>query len=167
MQRIEIAALLALLVSTFVIVVELLAPANVNLVLDGQGQVVIRSVPHIYSLSNIILVTVAALTAGTSGSYLLLPHRTIYAPEIRSNAMQAPSEEKLASWQSARARLQDHDGGRIMELLIMKGGSAPQGELIAESGFSKSKVSVLLNDLENKGLLERKRKGMSNVVSLK
>ena len=42
-----------------------------------------------------------------------------------------------------------------------------QADLIEKSGFGKAKISRLLDRLENKDLIERKRRGMTNVVVLK
>ncbi|MBS3072467.1 MarR family transcriptional regulator [Candidatus Pacearchaeota archaeon] len=42
-----------------------------------------------------------------------------------------------------------------------------QADLIEKSGFGKAKVSRILDRLENKGLVERKRRGMTNIVILK
>lgn len=42
-----------------------------------------------------------------------------------------------------------------------------QADLIEKLGFGKAKVSRILDRLENKNLIERKRRGMTNVVVLK
>ena len=42
-----------------------------------------------------------------------------------------------------------------------------QAELIEKSGFGKAKISRILDRLENKNLIERKRRGMTNIVVLK
>jgi len=42
-----------------------------------------------------------------------------------------------------------------------------QADLKERTGFGKAKVSRILDRLENKGYIERKRRGMTNVVVLK
>jgi uncharacterized membrane protein len=42
-----------------------------------------------------------------------------------------------------------------------------QSELVEKTGYSKSKVSLILDRLEAKRILERKRRGMTNAVVLK
>lgn len=42
-----------------------------------------------------------------------------------------------------------------------------QADLIEKLNFGKAKVSRILDRLENKNLIERKRRGMTNVVTLK
>jgi uncharacterized membrane protein len=51
--------------------------------------------------------------------------------------------------------------------LIKENKTIFQGELIEKLGFGKAKVSRILDRLENKDLIERKRRGMTNVVVLK
>jgi uncharacterized membrane protein len=42
-----------------------------------------------------------------------------------------------------------------------------QSDLVGKTGFPKAKVTRCLDALENKKLVERKRKGMGNLVLLK
>ena len=51
--------------------------------------------------------------------------------------------------------------------LVAEAGALFQGELVEKSGFSKVKVTRILDRLEGLQLVERKRRGMSNVVVLK
>ena len=48
--------------------------------------------------------------------------------------------------------------------IVLREGLVFQGKLISETGFSKVKVSRILDRLEAKKLIERRRRGMSNVV---
>ena len=59
------------------------------------------------------------------------------------------------------------DERTLAELLQQSDNIALQGDLVAKSGFSKVKVSRLLDHLEARGLVERRRRGMSNLVLLK
>ncbi len=42
-----------------------------------------------------------------------------------------------------------------------------QADLIEKTGFGKAKITRILDRLEGKGIVERKRRGMTNVVVLK
>jgi hypothetical protein len=53
--------------------------------------------------------------------------------------------------------------GRIIE----SQGTIFQSELVDKTGFTKVKVTRVLDKLEGKDLIERKRRGMTNVVILK
>jgi uncharacterized membrane protein len=46
-------------------------------------------------------------------------------------------------------------------------GSIFQSDLVEKTGLTKVKVSRILDRLEGKGIIERKRRGMTNVVILK
>jgi hypothetical protein len=57
---------------------------------------------------------------------------------------------------------------KIYNLLKAKGGSMFQGDIVRMSGLSKVKVTRILDHLElDKEILERRRRGMSNLVVLK
>lgn len=51
--------------------------------------------------------------------------------------------------------------------IIESQGTVLQSDLIDETGFTKVKVTRVLDRLEGRGLIERKRRGMTNVVILK
>ena len=59
------------------------------------------------------------------------------------------------------------DEKRLVKVLVDKGGAAFQSELVEATGFSKAKVSRLLDKLEAGGVVERRRRGMSNLVIIK
>lgn len=51
--------------------------------------------------------------------------------------------------------------------LIQKNGTIFQGNLIEETGFTKAKMTRVLDKLEGHELIERKRRGLTNVIVLK
>tara|TARA_Y100000310_G_scaffold268673_1_gene281382 strand:- start:3542 stop:4015 length:474 start_codon:yes stop_codon:yes gene_type:complete len=55
----------------------------------------------------------------------------------------------------------------IIQFIINHEGSAYQSDLVKELKLSKVKTTRLLDKLEGKGMIERKRRGMTNVVVLK
>jgi len=57
------------------------------------------------------------------------------------------------------------DEEKVLELL--KEGPLHQSELVKRLGFSKAKVSLLLRDMEKKGLIERVKEGRTYLVRLK
>jgi len=56
---------------------------------------------------------------------------------------------------------------KLVKIVQDNEGTIFQSDLVDNSGFSKVKVSRILDKLEGRGVLERKRRGMSNVVVLK
>ena len=51
--------------------------------------------------------------------------------------------------------------------VLKKHDSIYQSDLIKETGFSKVKITRILDKLESKNLIERKRRGMTNVIFLR
>jgi len=61
----------------------------------------------------------------------------------------------------------DEDEKRIYGLVKEKNGSAYQSDIIKDTGFSKVKITRILDKMETSGILERKRRGMTNIIVLK
>jgi uncharacterized membrane protein len=59
------------------------------------------------------------------------------------------------------------DERTVLEKVIEAEGTIFQSELIERTKFSKAKVTRILDKLEGKGLLERRRRGMSNIIVIK
>jgi len=51
--------------------------------------------------------------------------------------------------------------------LVKENGAIFQADLIEKTGFSKARMTRIVDKLEGHGLVERKRRGMTNVVVLK
>lgn len=61
----------------------------------------------------------------------------------------------------------DDEEKSVYSLLLAKNGSLYQTELVKETGFGKVKITRVLDKLESKDVLERKRRGMTNIIVLK
>ena len=59
------------------------------------------------------------------------------------------------------------DDRMVLESVIESQGTIFQSDLVSKLGLSKVKVTRILDRLEGRGLIERKRRGMTNVVILK
>ncbi len=60
-----------------------------------------------------------------------------------------------------------HEGERkVIELIIGKEGTCDQKFLVKETGFSKAKMSRIIFDLEERGLLTKTRRGRTNMIEL-
>ncbi len=55
----------------------------------------------------------------------------------------------------------------VFEKIIESEGTAFQSDIVDKTGFHKVKVTRILDKLEGKGLIERRRRGMTNIVILK
>ena len=59
------------------------------------------------------------------------------------------------------------DDRKVLSIVVDAQGSVFQSELVNKTGLTKVKVTRVLDRLEGKGLIERKRRGMMNIVILK
>lgn len=77
------------------------------------------------------------------------------AGDASANATPAVTDEELIS-----------DEERVVNLLEDNGGRMKQVKIVDETGWSKSKVSMLLSDMEEEGTISKLRVGRENIVSL-
>ncbi|MCM2325300.1 MAG: MarR family transcriptional regulator [Candidatus Woesearchaeota archaeon] len=63
--------------------------------------------------------------------------------------------------------LLDGDEKIVYDKIIGAEGTVFQSELVERTGMTKVKITRILDKLEGKGIIERKRRGMTNVVILK
>ena len=61
----------------------------------------------------------------------------------------------------------DDEERKVMNVILNNDGSVFQSQIVNETKLSKVKVTRILDRLEGKKLIERKRRGMSNVVIVK
>lgn len=88
------------------------------------------------------------------GVYFFLLHRTSFI-------------EEKTSFKSVDTSKLDEEEKTIYDFLKSKEGSVYQTDLIKETNFSKVKITRLLDKMETKGIVERKRRGMTNLIVLR
>ena len=59
------------------------------------------------------------------------------------------------------------DEKSVYQVIADSSGALFQSEVVEKSGFGKVKVTRILDKLEAKGLIERRRRGMTNMILLK
>ncbi|MBT4540642.1 hypothetical protein HOC35_03945 [Candidatus Woesearchaeota archaeon] len=77
-----------------------------------------------------------------------------------------PTEVTVENFEKVMAKLND-DEKLILEKIIEAKGTIFQSELVDNTEYSKVKVTRILDKLEGRDIIERKRRGMTNVVILK
>ena len=77
-----------------------------------------------------------------------------------------PKEVTKENYKSVLAKLEGNEK-KVLEQIIEAKGSIMQSVLVDKAGLSKVKVTRVLDRLEGKEIIERKRRGMTNVVILK
>lgn len=74
--------------------------------------------------------------------------------------------ERQDKWKKVVKELSGEDK-LLYEIIGNSGGFIYQSELVEKSGMNKVRVTRILDKLEARGLIERKRRGMTNAVTLK
>lgn len=110
----------------------------------------------------LVLLPTAALGVAI---YALVRMRQNTAPPPAAPAPVSHSAlEAAPQLDPSHRRLLDADEQRLYDLVVARNGDVPQGDLVPLSGFSKAKVSRVIDRLEQKGLVLRVRRGMGNRV---
>lgn len=68
-------------------------------------------------------------------------------------------------WDAVARRLEGTDA-TVFETVLSAGGTLPQRKIVEQTDLSKATVSRTLSSLETRGLIERERQGVGNVVRL-
>jgi len=76
-------------------------------------------------------------------------------------------EEKTATKTKRTAQKLSGEEKKVFDLISQSNGLIYQHELVEKLAISKVKITRLLDSLEAKGIVERRRRGMTNVVILK
>jgi len=98
------------------------------------------------------------------GLFLVLSkeNERIVVKKIKSTASLNPKE-----FDKKHLKNLDADEKEIMNLILKNKGSMFQSRLADETGLGKVKVTRVLDALEGQGLIERKRRRMTNIVILR
>jgi len=175
--------------STIVLAIQIINPSPVVVSVGENGAEVAELHNH-FRYRSVGIITVSACLLGGSGTYLLTadPQGTSEGAAVspRSSNNQdsnqgglsqpeqtdrevAPSEELLDArrneWEETAQRLANNEE-EIYETLLEADGVLQQSEIVDQTELSKATVSRTLDSLEVKNLVERKRRGMGNIVLL-
>ena len=154
----KILAIFGLIASTFAVFVKIMTPTNVQFIIDGSV-IEVTNIPKIYDSSDMIIISISCFVMGSSLVYLWLIDKNQPVLTETSNLRRR--------WDELLGKLTNPDEQKIVSLIIEEGGTLFQSQLVDRSGYSKSKVSLILDRLEAKKIVERKRHGMSNAIVLK
>ena len=97
--------------------------------------------------------------AGISGTYLLFFEGRIATGDLSFNG-------KRADYAKILPTLKD-DEQKVFKAVLEFDGIIAQSELSGLTGVSKSNISRALDLLESRGYVERRRRGMGNIIVLK
>lgn len=119
-------------------------------------------IPDLFQ-SNHLLVLVGMLGGGL---ILALIAASVGMHELRSYLTVAPSDDSAPPQEENRDPTIISDDTYVEQLLLNHAGKLYQREIVTETGWSKSKVSMLLSEMEANDLLTKIRLGRENLIVL-
>lgn len=147
------------IVSSFTLVYKLLTPVPLIISIDG-ATISSENLPKFFTYTDVVIIVISSILLGFSISSLITPVRT------KISVGESVLEERKKKWDEIAKTLKE-DEAKIYKAIIESDGIITQSELVEKTGLSKASVSRALDLLESKGLVERRRRGMGNVVLLK
>jgi uncharacterized membrane protein len=153
---------IVLIISVLLLIDRLLAQGPVQLILENGKAVPVEGASY-FSLNEVLLFIIAAWLGGMSFLYIILSSKEKETP-VSEQIETVITENKSAAM--VAADILDGDEKILFQKIVDNDGLL-QRELILNTDFSEPKVSRLLDKLERRGLIIRKRDGMGNRVMLK
>lgn len=154
--------------SIIVLAVKLLSSASVQVFVEGNTAIT-SQVQGLFTYTDVLALVLSSMLMGGSGLYLLLHDslgmRAGTAPPQPTSVGSTILEERRQRWEETAKTLKKNE--QALYKAILDEGVINQSELTDKTGLSPSDISRTLYLLESKGLVERKRLGMGNVVLLK
>jgi len=160
--------------SVIVLAFKLSNPTPVEILVEGSTAVV-NQVPGLFTYADVFEIGAALILMSVTGTYILLhDSRAVTVPLPPPSVPSAPSapsaadallEERRQRWEEISKTLKNDE--QVLYKAIIEDGIINQSELVEKTGLPKSNVSRALYTLESRGLIERRRRGMGNVVMLK
>ncbi len=147
-------------VSAFTLAGKLLMPTPIQIVIPGEEPIVVGQIFR-YTQFDVAIISISTIVLAVSSFYLLFANSG-----DSQNISSIVVEKHDASELDVRfaLRLLDGDKRQVFNEIVEANGEILQSDLHAQTGFSKSKITRILDYLELKGLIIRKSYGMTNKI---
>ncbi|WP_255190888.1 helix-turn-helix transcriptional regulator [Natronobeatus ordinarius] len=177
----DLLAAVLLLTSAMLLTYQLLNPVPVIVSVEGTT-LQVNSIDSVvvHSYANMAIIISAAISIGASGMYLYLsetsPSKAIDGSETREDHVSsavaaAPTDRSADESGTSTPRIApdsfSENERTIYQLVLEHDGQLEQRKIVDQTDLSKATVSRTLDRLEMKGVLERRRRGVGNVVVLR
>jgi len=150
--------------SLLILAFKLINPTPIQLLVEGDT-VIMSQVPGLFTYTDVLVIGVALVLISVSGTYLILHDSRTPTLATSTTSGDVLLEERRQRWEEVAKVLKDNE--QIIYKAVIDDGIINQSELADRTGLSKSNVSRALYGLESRGLVERRRQGMGNVVLLR
>jgi uncharacterized membrane protein len=162
MEKKVILASAVFLLCLIVFGVKLFMPAPIQIYVDGRDTTY-KQVRGLYSFQDVLAISASAVVCIACAMYLLNPDEGKY---LHAGIGLAKLDDNKKRWHDLAKQLKD-DELSIYKVIVESDGIINQSEISLKVGISKAEVSRTLDMLESRSILERRRRGMGNVVVLK
>jgi uncharacterized membrane protein len=146
-------------VSAFTFAIKVLMPTTTRIIIPGEDPIIVGEIFG-YTQFDVAIISVSTIILALSSFYLLFAN-SIGSKNISSVTENANSSEIDVAF---ALRLLDGDKRKIFNEIVEAKGEILQSDLHVVTGFSKAKITRILDYLELKGLTVRKSYGMTNKV---
>jgi len=140
--------------SLFIVIFKILTPSPIQIYI-GNESIVLENAPKFFTYRDGFILSIFSFLLGICTFFLLTIDKRLDLLEKRRK-----------EWKKISERLRE-DERRIYEIVLESDGIISQSEICRKSGFSRATVSRILDMLESKNLVERRRRGMGNIVVIK
>ena len=147
-------------VSAFTLAGKLLMPTPIQIVIPGEEPIVVGQIFR-YTQFDVAIISISTIVLAVSSFYLLFANSG-----DNQNISSIVVEKRDASELDVRfaLRLLDGDKRQVFNEIVEANGEILQSDLHTQTGFSKAKITRILDYLELKGLIIRKSYGMTNKI---
>ncbi len=145
-------------VSAFTFVGKLLMPTPIQIVIPGEEPIVVGQIFR-YTQFDVAIISIFTIILAVSSFYLLFANSEAQNVSLiveKNGASELDVKFTL--------RLLDGDKRQVFNEIIEANGEILQSDLHTQTGFSKAKITRILDYLELKGLIVRKSYGMTNKI---
>jgi uncharacterized membrane protein len=114
------------------------------------------------------LLTQEIISYSLIGILVLVSLFIIFFMKEERTVVKVGSKQDLSE-EDKKKKLQDLDDDErtVINIILRENGSVYQSDIVRETKLSKVKTTRILDKLEGRGLIERRRRGMSNIIILK
>lgn len=173
----ELFAIVIFISSVFILGLKLMNPTPLVIWYTGEDYIIqTEQIGDVYTSTDVIVLIAASLIICGSGLYLLLyeqihpaltsPTPPSHYPVQENTPALSPLEERKRKWETVLPTLKE-DQQLIYQTILDADGIIPQSDIVEKTQLSKSNVSRSLDMLESMGLIEKRRRGMGNLILLK
>jgi uncharacterized membrane protein len=162
--------------AVFFLGIKLLNPTPLVIWSTGTDFVIqSEHVGDVYTIIDVAIIIFASLVVCASALILLfydqihfvdIPRETRLPDHEPDIILPSPLEERKRRWEAVLPTLKE-DQQLIYQSILDADGLIPQSDIVEKTGLSKSNVSRTLDILESMGLVEKRRRGMGNIIILK